>query len=123
MKALSIQQPWAWLIVHGHKPVENRGWATQFRGEFLVHAGKKFDHAGYDLVRSMYPYIEMPAPADFPMGGIVGRATIIDCVTRMNSSWFYGRCGFVLADAHPMPLAPCKGMLGFFEVPDEMVIA
>ena len=32
MKALSIQQPWAWLIAHGKKDVENRTWATAFRG-------------------------------------------------------------------------------------------
>jgi len=27
MKALTIHQPWNWLIAHGHKPVENRVWA------------------------------------------------------------------------------------------------
>lgn len=26
--ALSVQQPWAWLIVWGLKPVENRTWPT-----------------------------------------------------------------------------------------------
>lgn len=32
MKAISILQPWAWLIVNRYKPVENRGWYTFFRG-------------------------------------------------------------------------------------------
>lgn len=41
--ALSIRQPWAWLIVNNHKPVENRSWPTSFRGRFLVHAGKTRD--------------------------------------------------------------------------------
>lgn len=40
MKALSIRQPWAWLIVHGGKDIENRSWHTKFRGRFLVHAAK-----------------------------------------------------------------------------------
>lgn len=42
MKAISINQPWAWCIVNGYKPIENRDWATQFRGTVLIHAGKKF---------------------------------------------------------------------------------
>lgn len=37
MKALSILQPWAWLIVNGNKDIENRNWHTRFRGRFLVH--------------------------------------------------------------------------------------
>jgi hypothetical protein len=118
MQALSIMQPWAWLIVHGHKPVENRKWVTQYRGQFLVHAGLKFDQAGYDVVRECCPEIEMPRPEDFPKGGIVGVASIVDCVSRMNSSWFYGPFGFVLEDARPLPLVPFKGQLGFFHVPD-----
>ena len=32
MRALSIKQPWSWLIVHGHKDIENRDWSTQLRG-------------------------------------------------------------------------------------------
>jgi len=32
MKALSILQPWAWLVVNGHKDIENRTWGTGFRG-------------------------------------------------------------------------------------------
>jgi tetratricopeptide (TPR) repeat protein len=47
MKALSIRQPWAWLIVHGVKDVENRTWRTNFRGRFLVHAGMRFDEDGH----------------------------------------------------------------------------
>lgn len=38
MKALSIRQPWAWLILHGGKDIENRSWNTNFRGRFLIHA-------------------------------------------------------------------------------------
>ena len=31
MKAISIRQPWAWLVVNGHKDVENRTWRTKHR--------------------------------------------------------------------------------------------
>ncbi len=121
MKALSIQQPWAWLIVNRHKPVENRGWPTAIRGQVLIHAGQKFDQAGYELVRDCYPEIEMPAPTEFPRGGIVGAASITDCVTYLKSSWFTGRYGFLLDDARPLPFVPYRGQLGFFNVPDKVL--
>ena len=43
VKALSIRQPWAWLVVHGYKDVENRSWSTGFRGRVLIHAGGILD--------------------------------------------------------------------------------
>jgi hypothetical protein len=46
MRALTVRQPWAWAIFHG-KPVENRSWATKYRGDLLIHARKQFDLAGY----------------------------------------------------------------------------
>jgi hypothetical protein len=43
LKALSIKQPWASLIVNGHKDIENRDWPTNLTGPVLIHAGKRFD--------------------------------------------------------------------------------
>jgi len=40
MKALSLKQPFAELIVSGKKTIELRNWNTKFRGKFLVHASK-----------------------------------------------------------------------------------
>lgn len=45
MKALTIQQPWAHLIGLPDsdpqaKRIENRRWATRYRGLILIHAGK-----------------------------------------------------------------------------------
>jgi len=115
--ALSIRQPWAWLIVNGWKPVENRTWWTGRRGKFSVHAGKKFDREGYEWVRETFPNI--PIPEAFERGGIVGEATIAGCVTTMENEWFFGPYGFVLQDAAPVPFRPCRGALGFFRIKDE----
>jgi hypothetical protein len=112
--ALSIQQPWAWLIVTGHKPVENRDWPTRVRGWIGIHAGQKFDAEGYEWVRREFPQIALPAPAEFARGGIVGRARLVDCVEEHDSPWFFGRYGFVFADAEPLPVIGCRGKLGFF---------
>lgn len=110
--ALSVRQPWAWLIVTGHKPLENRDWWTRYRGELSIHAAKTFDAAGYEWVRRAFPEIAMPSR--FDVGGIVGRVRLVDCVERHSSPWFVGRYGFVLEDAEALPLRACRGMPGFF---------
>lgn len=47
MKTLSVRQPWAWLIAHRFKPLENRTWDTKVRGLILIHSSKLFDKEGY----------------------------------------------------------------------------
>lgn len=123
MKALSILQPYAWLIVNGIKDVENRGWYTPYRGPFLVHAGKKYGpriHAEY--VEDMQFYgVTLPSFSEMMemTGGIVGQATITDCVKEYRSKWkVMGSWGFVLAQRAPLPFRPFRGQLGFFEVPE-----
>ncbi len=117
MKALSIRQPWAWLIVSGHKDVENRSWPTSFRGTFLVHAARRFDAEGYERVKAAMD-VAMPEPDAFERGGIVGAADLVACVEQHDSPWFSGPYGFVLTKARPLPFAPMPGKLGFFEVND-----
>jgi hypothetical protein len=115
MKALSITQPWAWLITNGYKPLENRTWNTEFRGEFLIHASKGFDKKGYAFVRDSFPEIDLPLPNQFERGGIVGIADLWDVATASSSPWFFGPFGFCLRDARPLPFTPMLGRLGFFE--------
>ncbi len=105
-KALSIRQPWAHRILHEGKDVENRQWPTRFRGPVLIHAGKGVDSDDREDVTP-----------DMPRGGIVGVVEIVDCVTEMDSEWFFGRYGFVLRNARPLVFTPCKGALGIFHAP------
>lgn len=114
VKAISIQQPWAWLIANGHKDVENRSWPTKLRGRVLIHAGKKLDVDGYNFVRRTFP--DIPLPTRFDVGGIVGEARITDCVRRSDSPWFFGEYGFVMAEAKPLEFVAVRGQLGFFDV-------
>ncbi len=111
MKALSIKQPWAWLIVSGHKDIENRAWSTSYRGRVLIHAGKRYDGYRYDWD---WDWPEIEKPDIFAMGGIVGEAAIVDCVTRSPSPWFCGPYGFIIVNARPLPFRACRGALGFF---------
>lgn len=121
MKALSIQQPWAWLIVNGFKRVENRRWKTGYKGPLAIHAGKKFDNRGYDFVRSAFPDIALPGPKAFERGGIVGTAEMTGCVTSSDDRFFEGPYGFTLKNAKPCRLIPMIGKLSFFEVELEVL--
>jgi hypothetical protein len=121
MKALSIRQPWAWLIVNGYKDIENRNWRTKYRGPVLIHAAQKMRLEDYyqaqEIAKSLgvrkFPSVNT-LMRDFS-GGIVGIATITDCVDESPSPWFFGFNGFVLADARPLTFTPLKGRLSFFE--------
>jgi hypothetical protein len=117
MKALSIRQPWAWLIVNGHKDVENRTWPTRYRGPVLIHASKGMTTDEYcdALWSCLSPVILVPQFEKLERGGIVGVATLVDSVTHSDSRWYTGAHGFVLRDARPLPFTPFKGALGFFE--------
>lgn len=110
IRALSIRQPWAWLIVHGEKPVENRSWSTNVRGRILIHASRR-----YDVLADVA--VPIDEPLDF--GGIVGEAEIVDCVQEHESEWFTGPYGLVLKNAKTLPFRAVRGRQGFFYVEDK----
>jgi len=118
--ALSIRQPWAWLIVHGGKDIENRSWPTRFRGRVLVHASKGMTRDEWAETYFAVAEIDsaladrMPRPDQIERGGIVGEIEIVDCVSDSTSKWFGGPFGFVLRNPKPIPFHPCNGALGFF---------
>ena len=117
MKALSIRQPWAWLIVNGFKDVENRGWKTSHRGPLLIHASQSMDWGAFGSLPKDVA-LKIPAAKDLPRGGIVGSVDLFACVVQgqYESEWFTGDYGFVLKDPVPYDLIPMKGQLGIFSV-------
>jgi len=128
MKALSIRQPWAWLIMNGGKDVENRSWNAKLRGRFLVHAAKGMNRREYvealeyaaervsaDVLRTFPTYEQVER------GGIIGTVELVDSVYTSDSPWYMGQKAFVLRDPKPLPFLPYKGQLGFFTVPDALL--
>ncbi|MCK5606447.1 ASCH domain-containing protein [Candidatus Pacearchaeota archaeon] len=93
MKVLSIKQPWAALIVHGIKDIENRTWRTNHRGITLIHASKKFNQIIVDKYVQKYPEIAETVKIT---GAIIGAVDIIACRNISRSEWFTGPYGFVL---------------------------
>ncbi len=122
MKALSVSQPFADLIISGKKTVELRKWNTNFRGEFLIHAPLKIRTK--DCKR-------LKIDKKLVTGAIVGKVELYD-VKKYNSikeirtdkkfhfagkDFYNKKFGFVLKNAKPFRIPiPWKGQLGFFEV-------
>lgn len=119
MRALSIQQPWAWAIINLpakiRKDVENRTWQVKFRERILVHAPLKYDHKGAEWIRKTFN-VDVPGSKDLPLGGFIGSVEIVDCVEQLDSQWFFGLFGFVLRNPIEIPFRVAKGQQRFFNV-------
>lgn len=111
MKTLSIRQPWAALIIAGLKDVENRTWATNYRGPLLIHVAQAIDR---EALRLHQPLIATLPDTLLRTGGIIGICELVDCVTHSHSRWFTGPYGFVLQHARPVRFVPQRGQLGLF---------
>jgi hypothetical protein len=120
MRVISLQQPWAWLVVQGGKDVENRRWPTRYRGPIAIHASLKLD-TSYRDGRFRFPAgVELPPLDSLDRGAIVGVATLVECVSHSDSPWFSGPFGFLLRDARPVAPLPWRGALGLRRLPDDV---
>lgn len=128
MKAITIKQPWASLIVHGIKDIENRTWKTNFRGRILIHAGSKKDTSPkplltekqYDLAGGVSGY---GRHIFGDMGAIIGSVEIVDCVQNHPSVWAEkGVWNWVLVNPvlFDKPITEVKGCLGLWNYNDKI---
>ena len=72
MKAITIKEPWASLIINGYKEYEFRSWKTNYRGKILIHAGKTLEK---EYAKKFEEY-----HLSYGCGEIIGEAVIDDCV-------------------------------------------
>lgn len=71
--ALTVHQPWAWLILHGGKDVENRTWSPNtaaVRNGIAIHAGATNDPFGHELAAALG--VTCPAPDHLEYRAILG---------------------------------------------------
>jgi hypothetical protein len=81
MKALSLHQPWASLVVDGHKRIETRSWSTPYRGPLAIHASKAMTQDGWDLTAELAAGgIAFDATE---RGAIIGMVDLVDVVRVM----------------------------------------
>ncbi len=111
MKALTIRQPWASLIMAGIKDVENRGWSTGYRGELAIYAGRAVDRSALAAHAHL---LSLEAPGDvLPAGGVLGTVQLLDVVTDHQSPWAEaGSWNWILSDPEPFTApVPAVGRL------------
>lgn len=89
MKTITVLQPWTSLLAEGKKRIETRSWRTNYRGEILLHAGKKdplwgismmTDEAWEKAMLALGLYEEFNRFERFPTGAIIGKANLVNCL-------------------------------------------
>lgn len=120
--ALSLWRPWSYCILRAGKEVENRPWATKFRGLLVLHSGTTVQEPiARRLIADGHP------PAEVVACGFVGTVVVKDCHSaddcRSCSHWASPE-GFhwVLADPQPFrtPI-PGPGRQRLFTPPAEVL--
>jgi len=127
MKALSIRQPWAELILQGRKTIELRTWQTHYRGCLAIHASQ--------TVREEACLAYGLDPARVVRGALVGTVELVDILTLDEAAWealrdqhlslrdFPGPMfGWRLQNPQRLPQPiPMRGRMSLFNVPDEVI--
>ncbi len=109
MKALSLKQPWAELLVQGKKKIEIRKWNTNFRGKFLIHASKSPDEKALNKLNIK----------NLTYGAIIGIAEITEVKKYASDRDFmkdkslhladssYGKYGFIIKNPKRISSMEC----------------
>lgn len=105
MKALSLKQPYASLIVEGLKTIETRTWATKYRGQILLLASASIKRGRW--------------------GHAVAVADLVDCREMTKKDEKAACCkiypnakAWILSNIRPIKPFPAKGKLGLFNFTD-----
>ncbi len=118
MKALTVVQPRASLIVLGLLPVETFAWGSRHRDRLAIHAAPRdaefeakqidtlFKHpaAAHALLKGLHCGSLGAVRArveDFPVSAIVGTVDLVDCVPIRRPSEFTGPIERAICDLSP----------------------
>ena len=139
MKAISLLQPWATLVVIGVKTIETRSWGTKYRGTILIHAsqGKAGSIFADELPFKKY----IPEFNKLPFGAIIGQVIITDVIRietlemtdelinrltmeeKAFGDYSEGRYAWIMKDSKQFdkPI-PTRGTLSIWEYPAENLL-
>ncbi|MGA9350242.1 MAG: ASCH domain-containing protein [Anaerolineae bacterium] len=127
MKALSIRQPWAELILQGRKTIELRTWPTSYRGRIAIHASQ--------TVREEACIAYGLDPARMVRGALVGTVELVDVLPLDEAAWEALRDQHLSLSDFPGPMfgwrleapqrlpqpIPMRGRMSLFNVADEVI--
>ena len=135
MRALTLHQPWAFLVARGEKLIENRSWKPPewLMGQyFAIHAGKAWDDSKLDFIRDNYEGL-MPTKHYCTVaesGMLIGIVQLVAVVSSQEEAerlspghgkWFFGPYGWVLEDASRLnPVIECRGYQKLWNIPDDL---
>lgn len=146
IRGLTVQQPWAWAIIHGAKRIENRTQLWSYRGPIAVHAGVRLSERGVHDPRiraaargilgpELDPGVGADPQSPLAFGAIIGVIDIVDahpaagCCAPWGETEYPEHGGRQRRDvvhlvlenprALPEPIA-CRGALGLWTVPDDI---
>ena len=127
LRVLSVQQPWAELVLRGIKDVENRSKRTAYRGLLLIHASKSAALAKQVSGQDVGDGERLPLWDELAYGAIVGAVEVTDCLDvrgwtarrRENVSPFAnGPFCWLLEGAQRWERPfPCNGQVGLWRPP------
>jgi len=101
------------------KDVENRTWATSYRGPVLIHASQRPDAITPGEIERRFG---VRPTGEQRLGGVVGVADLVDCVRSHSSRWAAAsHWHFVLRNPRPLPFIKWKGALSLRAAPAELL--
>ncbi len=139
MKALSLYQPWATLVVIGAKRIETRSWRTSYRGAISIHASSSRRNQARLLAyqKPFATWLERFEinPMELPFGAIIGTVKLFDCIPITGGvpslpleiwdaeleillgDYSPGRWAWLLMDPQRLPQpVPCRGKMGLYRL-------
>lgn len=125
MKALTICQPYAQMILRGEKTCENRTWDTKHRGLTYIHAGKsrewwddtvhgkKYQHAEFGAVIAIAELVAVIHVESKLLDEWFAKMTAVQqCHVNGPYCWIFGRIT-------PIGPWPYRGAQGLFDIDGE----
>ncbi len=85
MKAITVHNPWSWLLAILAKKYETRSWATKYRGPIAIHAGLAYDNcflnefaeAAHAALKTLLPGFS--CMHELPRGCVIATAELVQC--------------------------------------------
>lgn len=148
MRCLTVQQPWAWAIMHGGKTIENRTQLWSYRGKLAIHAGARASDRGLYDPRILEAFTASPLDSRdrwttlqsdmmrrLEFAAILGVADLVDVHPDAGCCRPWGESAYIehggrhrqhithLVLENPQPLAepiPYRGALGLWIPPPDI---
>lgn len=151
MKALTVYQPWASLLVAGVKNIETRSWWTGYRELLAIHAAKfsveqTVDLLGYEEFMRLHNICidhGLGPINELPRGCILGERWLAECLPvedvfwgspemrepeialeRSLGDWTVGRYAWCFSETRVVfdPPIPWRGQQRLWDLPDGWLV-